>query len=361
MDPRIQWETTPSLCSACIETKLGPVNIRRGHFQGGTSQGVEVVVIDTGALSIAVLPTRGMGIWKMQAGGLEFGWKSPVPGPVHPAFVPVSASGGLGWLEGFDELLVRCGLHSNGAAELNEAGVVNFPLHGRIANTPASRLWVEIDESTGQVTLAGEVVEAQFLIKRLRLISRVSVFAGSDTVQIIDEVTNDLSTPNTAQLLYHINIGAPMLSEGAELLATPAWFEPKDELSRSEANVWAKVGPPQERFHERVYFTKLQSDSKHKAMACLRSADGEAGFGLRYDTSTLPYFTFWRNTAATSDGYVVGLEPATNLPNTRTEETAAGREVSLAPRQSVTFRLELSALVGRTKVEAFCARLPNKP
>ena len=31
-------------------------------------------------------------------------------GPVNPAFVNLSGLGGLGWLDGFDELLARCGL-----------------------------------------------------------------------------------------------------------------------------------------------------------------------------------------------------------------------------------------------------------
>lgn len=361
MNANIRWEETPSLCARSIETVLGTVKIRRGRFEGGRSEGVEVVEINTGAVIIAVLPTRGMGIWKMYASGIEFGWQSPVPGPVHPTFVPLSDPSGLGWLEGFDELLVRCGLQSNGAADVDSSGVVHFPLHGRIANLPATNLTVQIEAETGRVTLAGEVVEAQFLIKRLRLVSRISVFAGSPTVQIEDEVTNDLSTPATAQLLYHINVGAPLLSAGAEFFAQPEWFEPKDELSRSEASQWSKIGAPEAQFRERVYFTKLRRGGDGKSSACVRSADGNGGFGLTYDPSTLPYFTFWRNTAAKDDGYVVGMEPATNLPNTRSVETEAGRFVSLASHQSVFFRLALHPLRTRTEVDAFCAHVTGLP
>ena len=52
---------------------------------------------------------------------------------------PSSSSGepsGLGWLDGFDELLVRCGLESNGAPEFNPNGSLRYPLHGKIANMP---------------------------------------------------------------------------------------------------------------------------------------------------------------------------------------------------------------------------------
>ena len=51
---------------------------------------------------------------------MELGWKSPVHGPVHPNFVPLNEPSGLGWLDGFDELFVRCGLESNGAPDFDD-------------------------------------------------------------------------------------------------------------------------------------------------------------------------------------------------------------------------------------------------
>ena len=53
---------------------------------------------------------------------VEVGWQSPVDGPVHPQFVPLADPSGLGFLDGFDELIVRCGLESNGAPEFDERG-----------------------------------------------------------------------------------------------------------------------------------------------------------------------------------------------------------------------------------------------
>ena len=69
-----------------------------------------------------MLPDRGLGIWKIMAGGVELGWQSPVHGPVHPRFVPLAEPSGLGWLDGFDELVARCGLVSNGAPDFDAAG-----------------------------------------------------------------------------------------------------------------------------------------------------------------------------------------------------------------------------------------------
>ena len=82
----------------------------------GRSAGVEMVTVDNGSLAIHLLPTRGMSLWKAFHEGMDIGWTSPTRGPVHPNYVPLAEPSGLGWLEGFDELLVRCG--PRGATEL---------------------------------------------------------------------------------------------------------------------------------------------------------------------------------------------------------------------------------------------------
>ena len=62
------------------------------------------------------------------------------PRPAPPAFVPLWEPSGIGWLSGFDELLVRCGLESNGGPEFLPNGSLRYPLHGKIANIPAHQL-----------------------------------------------------------------------------------------------------------------------------------------------------------------------------------------------------------------------------
>ena len=100
----------------------GGYSVAKHTLRGGLSDGVDVVRVANGAFSLAVLPTRGMGIWKAWLGHKEIGWRSPVAGPVHPQFVPISEPSGLGWLDGFDALLSRCGLVSNGAPDFDDAG-----------------------------------------------------------------------------------------------------------------------------------------------------------------------------------------------------------------------------------------------
>jgi hypothetical protein len=62
----------------------------------------------------------------------------------------------------------------------------------------------------------------------------------------------------------------------------------------------------------------------------LRNRAGDKGVVLRFQTDHLPAFTLWKNTAGLRDGYVTGLEPATNYPNPRPFEQARNRVLRLA-------------------------------
>ncbi len=111
------------------------------------------------------------------------------------------------------------------------------------------------------------------------------------------------------------------------------------------------MGPPQTGYAERVYFLKLHSDKDHWSHALLANSNRKLGLGVSFSAATLPHFIIWKNTAAKEDGYVVGLEPATNLPNTRSSEQAAGRVVTLGPGQTQTFEVKLNPCTGTPRLK----------
>ncbi len=143
------------------------------RLRGGLCEGVDVAELSNNALCITIVPTRGMGIADVRCGDIRLGWDSPVRGPVNPQFVPLMEPGGLGWLDGFDEWLVRCGLESNGAPEYGEQGRLLYPLHGRIANRPAHKVELTFDHETSEIALTGVVDEARFHFQKLRLTSTI--------------------------------------------------------------------------------------------------------------------------------------------------------------------------------------------
>lgn len=307
-------------------------SVTKRTLQCGLSAGVDVVEIDNGRLKVAIVPTRGMGVWKAWKDGFELGWKSPVRGPVHPAFVPIGEPSGLGWLDGFDELMCRCGLVSNGAPDFDERGQLIHSLHGRIANLPAHKLELAVDDVKETIALTGIVEESRFHFRKLRLHSTFTMEFGSHSLTWHDEVENFGGELTQMQMLYHTNIGAPLLEEGAELRAPLRQVVPWDQASAEAGTaVWHTFPGPQQGFHQQVYLLDLLANDAGRTEILLKNADSISAVGLRFDIRQLPCFSLWRNLVPHADGYVTGLEPGTNYPNTRTRESEQGRVVPLEP------------------------------
>jgi len=152
-------------------------------------------------MRMVVVPTRGMAIWKAWHRGVEIGWQAPVLGPVHPKFVSLAEADGLGWIAGFDELLCRCGLASNGAPEWDERGRLLWPLHGSIANLPAHALAITIDGDDGEIAIRGEVDETRLFGAKLRLVSTTTLRCDEPRIRIRDEVVNRSAEPGEFELL----------------------------------------------------------------------------------------------------------------------------------------------------------------
>ena len=183
-------------------------SVAKRTLRAGLSQGVDVIEVRNGTFRFVVVPTRGMGIWKACLGDLPLGWKSPVRGPVHPVFVRTDHPDGLGWLNGFDELLVRCGLESNGAPEFHADGRLRYGLHGKIANIPAHKVEVVIDGETGRIAIRGAVDESRLFGSKLRLETSIETQVGRPGLAVHDKVTNLSAAASEVELLYHINFGA---------------------------------------------------------------------------------------------------------------------------------------------------------
>jgi hypothetical protein len=330
-------------------------SVKKRTLRGGVSDGVEVIDLDNGRLALSILPTRGMGVWRGTCDGLELGWKSPVAQPVHPAFVNTLDRGGLGWLAGFNEWICRCGLDLNGAP--GPEGT----LHGRIANLPAHQLDVAIDTAgPGTISVTGVVDEAMMFGPNLRLVSRLETSAGSNRLTIIDEITNRRGVPAELELLYHINTGRPFLEPGARCVTPAREVAPRDRRAAEGIAGYDTFPAPQAEYTEQVYYYELAAGGDSRTAALLRNAHGDKGISLHFDRRELPHFSLWKNTQAEEDGYVCGLEPATNFPNLKEFERQQGRVVRLPPGGTYTVRLEVAVhatVEGVREVEQEIARL----
>ncbi|MDX1946522.1 MAG: aldose 1-epimerase family protein [Pirellulaceae bacterium] len=313
-------------------------------WSGGLADGVVSVEINNGKTQIDVLPTRGMGIWRVipniSQGPHTIGWQSPVRGPVHPAFVDLGEPSGLGWLDGFDELLVRCGLESNGAPDFDDVtSRLKYPLHGRIANKPAHKVELTIDTDKQEIKLVGIVEETRFHFLKLRMTSTLTTKFGSSAFAIRDEVENFSASPTAMQMLYHVNFGLPLLDAGSRVVAPVKTLVPRNARAASGLATWDSYAAPQPGFEEMVYFFALHGDATGQTRTLLKNAHATRGVSLVFNTNQLPCFSLWKNTTGEPDGYVTGLEPGTNYPNPRSFETVQNRVVQLAGGAKQVFDL----------------------
>jgi hypothetical protein len=352
--PRKTWTLTDN-CDAdkyIEQLSLGPDEVggpARGYsvtkrtLRGGLRDGVDVVEVNNGRFWFVVVPTRGMGIWRASCGDLVLGWASPVEGPVHPALVPLWEPSGIGWLSGFDELLVRCGLESNGAPEFLPNGALRWPLHGKIANIPARIVILTIDGDSGEIALTGVVEESRLFGNKLRLQTTISTKVGQPGMTVSDRITNVSAEPGELELLYHMNFGLPPVAPGASLVLPVRKIAPRDAVAAADISQWNIYGPETPGLGEACFFCDLAADAAGQTRALLRSAAGDQGVSVTFNKNQLPCFTLWKNRQAYSDGYVTGLEPGINFPNRRSFEEQQGRVAILAPGEARCFELSIEA------------------
>ena len=331
--------------------------VRQRRMKGGLSDGVDVVELDNGALKLEILPTRGMGLWRGSFQGIPIGWDSPVKLPVNPAFVNQTERGGLGWLSGFNELLCRCGLSFMGPpgrdTDFHDHPILGeLTLHGKIANLPAHKVEVTADPESGKLAVIGIVEESSMFGPSLRLTSAVTTTVGSNSITIIDEITNLSAKPAEFQLLYHTNIGRPFLETNSRFLAPIREMCPRDTRAAEGIESFDSYAAPDVSYAEQAYLFRLIGNAKQKTVAMLQNAARDRGISLRFSVVDFPCFTLWKNTAAEADGYVTGLEPGTNFPNLRSFERAQGRVTTLAPGASRRMSLEMAIHANKDSVKA---------
>ncbi|WP_437187058.1 aldose 1-epimerase family protein [Planctomicrobium sp. SH668] len=320
--------------------------IRMGRFWSGLSSDVEVIEVCNGPLSILVLPTRGMGVWRASTEETTLGWNAPNALPVHPKYVNLHNRNGLGWLEGFNELICRCGLAFNGPPGHDEGArsplESSITLHGRIANMPASQIELFVDEEAEQIGVSGVVEERTIFGPQLSLKSTLTSKIGSNSFTIVDEVTNVGPETTDYQLLYHTNIGRPFLEAGTVLEAPAERIVPRDAQAAEGIATYPHCEGPTPGFAEQVFYYKLLSDDAGETRVLFKKPSGKSAVEMRFNKKELPCFAFWKCTQDERGGYVAGLEPATNFPNFKTFERHHGRVIQLEPGQTYTTRFELT-------------------
>lgn len=324
--------------------------IEQQVLHGGKQEGSKVITIKSPNFSVALSPTRGMGLLNAQGNGIRLGWDSPVKEVVNPSFINLDSRNGLGWLDGFNEMMVRCGYEWTGHP-VNADGQI-YSLHGKAQNTPASYVEVEVDDKAPYtIRIRGLIKESTFKKADLQTMTELVYVPGESSFKLHDVLTNHADYPHDYQIIYHSNFGQPILEEGAQFLAPVSEVSPFNDYAVKGLDTWRTYLAPTKNFDEMVFNLKPLADQKGQTVAALINKAGNKGVSIEFNTAQLPVLTLWKNTDTLKQGYVTGIEPGTSYAYPVTIERAQNRVKKIQPGQSISFDLTYSLLSNANQVK----------
>lgn len=327
-------------------------SLQQKVLHGGKQEGSKVLTITSkNGLTIALSPTRGMDLLHVNGDGIRLGWDSPVDEVVNPAYINLESRNGLGWLEGFNEMMVRCGYEWTGHPVVKDGRI--YTLHGKAGNTPASRVEVTIDDKAPhEIRVRGLLKEHTFKKANLETWTELRYVPGAKSFTLHDVLTNRGDYPHDYQIIYHSNFGTPILEKDARFIAPLKSVSPFNDYAKTGLKTWNTYGAPARDFDEMVFNLVPKADSSGKTLAAVINSKGDKGASIEFDTHQLPLLTMWKNTDTLKQGYVTGIEPGTNYAYPVTIEKEQGRVRQLQPGQSTTFELAYTLLSSASAVNA---------
>jgi hypothetical protein len=168
-------------------------------------------------------------------------------------------------------------------------------------------------------------------------------------VDVHDEVENAGFAPADVMLLYHVNVGYPIVAPGSRLAAPDAEVVPRDAPATALLAQHATFPEPQDGFEQLVYEHRLRQPEGPRAIIGIVNAGWQPtdGIGLfvEYDPRQLPHLWHWRMLAPGM--YLTGLEPATCGILGRAAERERGTLLTLAPGERRAFDVTIRAVAGR--------------
>lgn len=288
-------------------------SIRRYEMTEGTERGLRVLDCDNGRLRFLLNESKALDVMQLYHMGQNISFLSKNAFTAREAPFSGRFEGGM---------LYTCGLDSVGARD-------GFEPHGSHHNMPARVTRAEVDEKG--VLIEAELRETALFGKNLLFRRRVYSAVGSDTLEITDTLENCGTRAEDYCLLYHVNVGYPMLDEGAELIDDAEEVIPRTPWAEEHAAARRQMGAPVDNEEEQCYFLRLKTPC-----VTLKNAALGKQFTLEWSQETLPNFVEWKSMA--SGDYALGLEPST----TELDGRFAYSRISVGGRVLFALRLKVT-------------------
>ncbi|MCC7450242.1 MAG: aldose 1-epimerase family protein [Anaerolineae bacterium] len=332
-------------------------SVQRAVLQEGRAEGVSVIDFKTGSgFEFRVVPGRALDVAYASYNGIPLFWR-PYPGQVAAAYFEPE---GLGWLRGYAGGLTTGGLAYMGSPSVDQGEPLG--IHGRVSYIPAYNVWADADweGNTYRLWARGKVAESSALGSNLVMTREISTTMGASHFIIRDTVQNQTHERIEHMMLYHFNIGFPVLSAESRLLINSEEVVPRDSDSQAGLSCWDRFEPPLKGRPHQLFYHRLRPDSDGKAHVVLTglvNAQPMAVY-MSYNHEALPWFVNWKCMQA--GNYVTGLEPANAWVEGRATERATGRLRFLEAWESVAYEVEFGVLTDADAIRAF-TRQHNLP
>lgn len=321
-------------------------------FEDGRARGVRAFDVRSGGgLRFTSVADRALDVYSVEFRGIPLVWHGP-GGLAAPAYYQPR---GEDFARNFSGgLFTTCGLASFGPAGSDAYGC--FGTHGRVNHLPAENLgartlW-EADACVFEIT--GTISEAQMFGENLTIERTLRVELGANRLALHDVVTNSGGTRRPHMLLYHCNMGFPLLDAGSRLEVSQRSMRPRDEQAERGIKSWNLGGEPDPHFAEQVFIHEPAAcaDGYARAIMLNRALDDGRGVALviRFDPAQLPALFTWRMLGVKT--YVMGIEPA-NCPTIegRTEAGKRGTLPFLEPGERRSYDVFFEVLGGAAQID----------
>lgn len=314
--------------------------IEEHRLVGGKGDGMRLYEINNGkGLELTVSPDRNGDITRLRYRGINMSYMSPC-GYVAPAYYD---SIGSNWLNSFTAgFLTTCGLNGVGTP-CNDEGE-DIPLHGSIANTPCDQAYFYEETEAGKTDLVVKTVTKDETIfgRKLRLTREIKVPTEENSFTITDTIENTGDKVEPFEILYHMNMGYPLLDEDSIITVPSVEVIPRDDHAAEDIENWMHMEKPAANYQERCYYHKFNQKSDETTSVSIEQPKLDTKLSINFDSSNLDGFVEWKMMGVRD--YVLGLECGNCYPDGRDVMRKTGMLKFLEPGEKKTYTVRVDLL-----------------
>ncbi len=336
-----------------------PTEIKRYVGQMDQLAGIQTSILQNGkafpsrsayvyngsGLEFTVYLDRCMDISHAVFKGIPLSWRA-TPGDVAPFYYEPE---GTRWLRNyFGGLVTTCGV-TNVGPPCENSELTGEGLHGRISNTPAEDVCIEKNWEQGKYVLRikGRMRQTALFAENIVVEREIKTFLGACYFQITDTITNEGFRKTPFMMLYHCNMGWPVVNENARVCIPAKKTIPRDDIAKMGKDPWFEITAPEVDYLERVYFHDVKTQKDGSVIVGVFHSKPMLvpdfyGVYIKYKKSQLPKLVQWKMLGAGE--YVIGLEPCNAGVLGRDETEKRGELEYLQPGEVRKHEIEIGVI-----------------